>query len=246
MEKKRITSVKTKISSITRGKYVPQEGFSPSYVLSGIGQRLSRVRVCATVVDKFLSDTGKFAAVTLDDGTDTIRAKVFNAVSMFENISAGNVVDVIARVKEYNGEIYLVPEIITKTNDPNFELLRELEIKNVEKIMRKKREVVMSYKSQTADVSELSRLLKERENIDEDETESILQTQSMEEAPKEEVNNKDVVLGLIEKLDTGQGCDYSELLEASKLPEETIDSVVNELLSDGVCFEPKPGKIKKL
>ena len=105
MEKKRITSVKTKISYITRGKYVPQEGFSPSYVLSGIGQRLSRVRVCATVVDKFLSDTGKFAAVTLDDGTDTIRAKVFNAVSMFENISAGNVVDVIARVKEYNGEI---------------------------------------------------------------------------------------------------------------------------------------------
>lgn len=98
MEKKRITSVKTKISAITKGKYVAQEGFDPSYVLSNLGQRLSRVRVCATVVDKFLSDTGKFAAVTLDDGTDTIRTKVFNAVSMFEDISVGNIVDVIARV----------------------------------------------------------------------------------------------------------------------------------------------------
>jgi hypothetical protein len=53
-------------------------------------------------------------------------------------------------------------------------------------------------------------------------------------------------LGLIEKLDAGQGCDYSELLEASKISEETMDSIINELLSDGVCFEPKPGKIKKL
>ncbi|MBI3190261.1 hypothetical protein HYZ41_01005 [archaeon] len=246
MEKKRITSVKTKISAITKGKYVAQEGFDPSYVLSNLGQRLSRVRVCATVVDKFLSDTGKFAAVTLDDGTDTIRTKVFNAVSMFEDISVGNIVDVIARVKEYNGEIYLVPEIITKVDDPNFQLLRELEIKNREKIMKKKHEIVMSYKSQTADMSELSRLLKERENIGEDELESILQIQTTEETPKEDVNNKDSVLSLIEKLDAGQGCDYSELLEASKLPEETIDSVVNELLSEGLCFEPKPGKIKKL
>jgi len=244
MEKKRITTVKTRISSVTKGKYVTQGGLNPNYVLTGIGERLSRVRVLAAVVDKFLSETGKFAAITIDDGTDTIRVKVFNAVSMFERIDVGDEIDLIARVKEYNGEIYLAPEIITKA-ETNFELLRELELREQEKHMHKKRELIIAYKNQTADLSELARILKERENIDEEELEAILQTQHIEE-PKEKIDSKEIVLELIEKLDTGQGCDYSELLEASKLPEEIIDSVINELLSESVCYEPRPGKIKKL
>ncbi len=246
MEKKRLTAIKSDVKSITKGKYVQQEGFNPNYTLTDTGMRLSRVRVLATVVDKFLSESGKFAAVTLDDGTDTIRAKVFNAVSMFENLNVGDTTDVIARVKEYNNEIYIVPEMITKIEDPNFETLRKLEIMRQEKIMQKKREVVISYKNQTADASELSRLLKERENIDEEDVEAILHSHTIEKKPAEESDNKEAVLDMIAKLDTGPGCDYSELLEASKLPEEVIDSIVNELLSDGVCFEPKPGKIKKL
>ncbi len=244
MDKKRITSAKTRISGITKGRYVAQGGLNPNYVLTNLGQRLSRVRLLATVVDKFLSETGKFAAITIDDGTDTIRVKVFNAVSMFEGIEVGEAVDIIGRVKEYNGEIYIVPEIITKA-EANSELLRELELREQEKYMNRKREMVFTYKNQTADMAELARLLKERENIDEDELEAILQTQQNEEI-KEKTDNTELVLDLIAKLDQGQGCDYSELLEATKLPEEVIDSVVNKLLSDGVCYEPKPGKIKKL
>jgi RPA family protein len=244
MEKKRITTVKTRIADITKGRYVLQEGMNPNYVLTNRGQRLSRVRILATVVDKFLSETGKFAAITIDDGTDTVRVKVFNAVSMFDSIAVGNDVDLIGRVKEYNGEIYLAPEIITKA-DPNFELLRELELRHQGKMISKKRETVFAYKNQTADMTELARLLKERENISEEELESILQTEHAE-VPEIKADNKEFVLNLIEKLDTGQGCDYSELLETSKLPEEVIDSVVNELLEEGSCFEPRPGKIKKL
>jgi hypothetical protein len=193
-----------------------------------------------------MSDGGKFAAVTIDDGTDTIRAKVFNAVSMFESVGVGDIVDVIARVKEYNGEIYVTPEIIRKIDDPNVELLRKLEIQNEENLMKKKRDLVLTYKNQTADMSELGRLLKERENIDEDELESIIQTQDTAAMEKQEINVKETILDLISGLDEGDGCDYTRLLESSKLPEETIDSIINELLSDGTCFEPKPGKIKKL
>src|SRR3989338_5666035 len=108
MERKRITSVNARISSIGSGKFVAQEGFNPNYVLSDAGERLSRVRVLATVVDKFVAETGKFASVTLDDGTDTIRAKVFTALSMLENISTGDTVDVIGRIKEYNEEVYMM------------------------------------------------------------------------------------------------------------------------------------------
>jgi RPA family protein len=211
-------------------------------VLSASGQKLSRVRVLATVVDKFVSESGKFAAVTADDGTDTIRVKIFNAVSMFDDIAVGDIVDFICRVKEYNGEVYLAPEIITKS-EPNMEILREMEIRRSEGDMKKVRDIVMQYKSQTTDIAELNRIMKERFSIDEETVAAILQ---MKDAPAEESNTKGNVLALIEKLDAGQGCDYSELLEAAKISEETMDSIINELLSDGVCFEPKPGKIKKL
>jgi RPA family protein len=243
MEKKRITTTKTRINVITSGQYFKQEGFEPNYVLTTAGQKISRVRVLATVVDKFVSESGKFAAVTADDGTDTIRVKIFNAVSMFDDINVGDIVDFIGRVKEYNGEVYIAPEIITKS-EPNMEILRELEIRHNNGEMKKVRDIVMQYKNQTTDVAELNRIMKERFGIDSDVVESVLQTK---DAPSEETgSSKDNILHLIEKLDTGVGCDYSELLEASKIPEETMDSIINELLSDGVCFEPKPGKIKKL
>ena len=241
IEKKRIHSVKTRIKSITSGRYVAQEGFNPNYVLTKYGLRLSRVRVLATVVDKFISEGGKFASVTLDDGSDTIRVKVFNAVSMYDNIGAGSEVDVIARVKEYQGEVYLAPEIINVITDHNFHLLRELELRRQDKETENKRRLILEHQKQTSDMTELERLMSDRFGIDPEEVEAMLQVQEEPEDDK-----KAGMLKLIEKLDEGSGCDYADLIKASGLPEDVIDSVVNELLSEGSCFEPRPGKIKKL
>ena len=77
MENKRMTTSKTKIKSIIKGKFVKGEGFNPSYILTSVGQKLSRVRVIATVTNKFVSENGKFASITIDDGTETIRATFF-------------------------------------------------------------------------------------------------------------------------------------------------------------------------
>ena len=242
MEKKRISSVKTRIKQIVSGRYIAQEGFNPNYVLTGQGLRLSRVRVLATVVDKFISEGGKFASITIDDGTDTIRVKVFSAISMFDRIDLGSEIDLIARVKEYQGEIYLAPEIITPVNDPNFQLLRELELRSQEKEMAQKRKIVLEHKNQTSDLTELERLMRERYGIQPEEVEAMLQ---ISEEPAEN-KSRDEILKLIEKYDEGSGCDYAELIKISGLPEDVIDSAVNELLSEGVCFEPRPGKIKKL
>src|SRR3989344_1901267 len=241
MEKKRIHSVKTRIKDITSGRYVAQEGFNPNYVLTKYGLRLSRVRVLATVVDKFISEGGKFASITLDDGSDTIRVKVFNAVSMYDNIGAGSEVDVIARVKEYQGEVYLAPEIINVITDHNFHLLRELELRQQDKETENKRKLILEHQKQTSDMTELERLMSERFGIDPEEVEAMLQVQEEPEDDK-----KAGMLKLIEKLDEGNGCDYADLIKASGLPEDVIDSVVNELLSEGSCFEPRHGKIKKL
>jgi RPA family protein len=245
MDKKRLNSVKTNVKHITSGRYVAQDGMNPNYVLTGHGARLSRVRILGTVVDKFVAESGKFASVTLDDGTDTIRVKAFNNVSLFEKIDVGTDIDLVARVKEYQGEIYLAPEIITPVDDKNFALLRELEIRSQTAEIERKRKIVLEHRNQAADVSELQRLMKERFGIHPEEVEAIVQTQDTPEEPSGD-KNKESILKLIEKLDEGSGCDYTELLKVSGLPEDVIDSVVNELLEQGVCFEPRPGKIKKL
>lgn len=244
MEIKRLTAMKTKIADISSGKYVVLPGFESNYILTKNGVRLSRVRILATVVDRFLSESGRYAAMTLDDGTDTIRAKAFNVVSIFDPFSVGDIVDFVGKLREYQGEIYLVPELIKKTDDPNFELLRELEIRRANREWSRKRDTVFSYQKHVSDIAELKKMLKERFGISPKDVEAIIQTEQ-EEQP-EQIEAKDAVLRLIVELDKGNGCDYSELMQKGGIEEGTLDSIINELLEEGVCFEPRPGRIKKL
>ncbi len=246
MERKRLTAIKTRIKPVVTGTYITQPGFESNYVLTDTGIRHSRVRIMATIVDKFLSESGKLASITLDDGTATIRAKIFNTSAFFDKVSIGDVVDLVGRLKEYQGEIFVLPEIVRKTDNPNWELLRELEIRGFQKEWNDKRGSVIENSKQTSDMDELKKIMKERYAILPEEVEAIMQsvTAIAEEAPQ--VRQKDIILRLITELDSGEGCDYSELISKSGLPEDAIDSVVEELLEEGNCFEPKPGKIKKL
>jgi hypothetical protein len=156
-------------------------------------------------------------------------------------------VDVIGRLREYQNEIYIMPEVIARINDPNFELLRYLEIKRQSDEWQNKRSIVLDYQKQVSDISELKKVMKEQFNMHEDDVEAMLQVQETE--PEEEEPNKEIkdkVLRLISELDTGDGCDYSMLMEKSGLAEDLLDSVINDILSEGLCFEPRPGKIKRL
>ncbi|MCK4429477.1 MAG: hypothetical protein KAU95_03815 [Candidatus Aenigmarchaeota archaeon] len=137
---------KLDIKTVNRGEYVQIDRISeetkylPNYVEVD-GVKISRVRLLATVIDKFVSEDGNYASLTLDDTTDTIRCKIFlnsnfeNAsqslvdLETIENIEKGIVVDIIGKVKEYNEERYIQPEVITKIENPNFEVLRKLEVK---------------------------------------------------------------------------------------------------------------------
>jgi len=83
------------------------------------------------VVRKFINEDESYGFLILDDGTETIRVKVWREdVELIEQFEEGDIVDVFGRVREFGEEIYIVPEIIVKVNDPNWEILRELEIIN--------------------------------------------------------------------------------------------------------------------
>lgn len=214
MENLRQTAFKVRLSDVLSGKFIRQEGMNPSYVLSDYGQKIARVNIIGTVIDKFLSDDGNYSTLTVDDDTDAIRLKAFGEdVSKLEPFNAGDIVIVIGRVREYSNEIYILPEIVKKVDDANYILLRKLDI--------------------------LKGILKQKEE------------------PKEEVapvpveagaekSYKAIVLDTLSKNDSGEGVELKLLMSSSQLSEEVFEEAINELLSDGICFEPKPGVLKRV
>jgi len=126
-----MTAVRASISDITKGTFSSDNG---AHVVSPFGVELRRVVVVGFVVGKYSrpgDDTGKkrFEGITLDDGTDTIGVKVWGEeeASTLEGVKESILAMVVGRVREYNEEVYLMPEIVRELTDPNFMSLHLLE-----------------------------------------------------------------------------------------------------------------------
>ena len=248
MEIKRLTAKKASIKELNSGKYIKREGFESSYVLTNQGRKLSRVRVLALIVGKFISDDEKYAAITLDDSTDTIRCKAFVNTKIFDGFGPGDLVDVFGKVREYNGEIYIMSEIIRKA-DPNMETLRILELEKIIRGQKDKIKKIQTFENQTTDINELKSLVKD--HMSQDELKGILEAQEVNENIMQEKTAtaseiKSQILKLIDKLDKGEGADYQEIMKKSGLSENDVDFAIQDLLESGMCYEPTPGKIRKL
>lgn len=242
MDVKRIPAEKIRIVDIINGRffYGDKEKMKPSYVISLLGIKFSRVNVIGTVVDKFVSESENYSTITIEDGTGAIRAKAFKEkVSLLKEIEPGDLVMVIGKVKEFNGERYINCEIVRKVEDVNYEILRKLEILNRILELRKIVSHIFSISDEMSK-EELKEYVKAKYEIDEEVLETILSQKDIT------VDFKPKVLKLIEDLDEGDGVEISKIFELSKLPENIIEATLDELINQGYIYEPKPGKIKKV
>ncbi len=214
MPMERMTAKKVRIKDILQGEWIKREGFEPSFVATAYGDKLSRVRVLGTVVGKFVAEDSGFASITLDDFTGTIRAKTFKSLFPLENVNAGDIVDVTGKLREYNGEIYIMPETAAIIRDPNFEILRRLEIA---KYLRAFGSVPQDVEKPDGDVMKSS-------------------------ADRGELKRE--ILKIIES--NPDGVEFSAIMNSISADENSIDAAVTELLEEGICYEPVPGKIKKI
>jgi len=243
METIRQTMIKARISDVVNGRFIRKEGMEPSYVLTDIGQKISRVKVLGTVVDKFMSEDANYSSVTIDDDSDSIRVKAFREdTGIFDDLNVGDLVMVIGKVREYSEEIYIIPEIVKKVADPNYEPLHKLEV--LKELINQKRisEDIKKEKEKYSDIEELKEHVKEKYDVEA--VEGVVE--SLNEEETEEKDYKPIVLETLDKLDKGKGVKFKKVLEECKLEENDFEEVINELLSDGVCFEPKPGIIKRV
>lgn len=239
----RQTAKKVRLWDIMNGEFVKKEGFEPSYVKTHGGENVARAHVTGTVVSVFKSEDGNFVSVTIDDGSDTMRLKAFNETEVLDNLEEGNIVDVVGKVREYNGENYLIAEITRKVEDPNFELMRRLELLRKEKSLKAKGKFDVEggeTKGKGAPGPGESGNAEEGK-----ETEGREKTgKDPQEPPGEKANLKKEVLEFIET--QNDGVVYSEICEKVEAKEAELEGVIDELLSEGICYEPSPGKIKKI
>lgn len=137
-----MTAFKVRISDLASGKLVQEE--STAYLLTKDNRKLARFRLMATVIDKFVSKDNSYAIVTLDDSTETIRAKAFKGEALkLSSLGPGDLIDLVGNAREYEGELYINPEIITKIENPNWELLRKLELAEVKEGAQNLEPIVM-------------------------------------------------------------------------------------------------------
>lgn len=213
MPQLRMTAKKVRLSEIMNGRWVKREGLEPSFIVTDSGEKVSRARAIGSVVARFLAEDGNFGSITLDDGTDTMRIKTFKTVKPVDEFKEGELVEVVGKIREYNGEVYMMPEVITRLQDPNYELLRRLEL--IHK----------------------ARLLKERPP-------EASPEEAGGEGKEDNTELRKDILAVIES--DPEGVEYAAILERVKAPETRIESVLNEILGEGICYEPTPGRVKKI
>jgi len=158
IERKRLTAIKTDIKSIVDGKYIKAEGFESNYVITKNGLKISRARILATVMNKFVTEDDKYGFIVLDDETETIRAKVFKNTKILKDLEIGDLVDVVGKIKEYDDELYLAPEIIKKIQDPNFLILRKAELLEQERELNEIKKKINEFQKKTSDLDEIKKL----------------------------------------------------------------------------------------
>ncbi|MFB6202993.1 MAG: OB-fold nucleic acid binding domain-containing protein [Candidatus Nanohaloarchaea archaeon] len=246
-QQKRQTAKLTDTGELNSGKYFQKEGFEPNYLLTPDGRRLSRARLVATVVDRFTNEDETYGSLTLDDGKDTVQVKFFNELQKMEDFEVGDIIEVVGKVREYQGQIYLDGEILKKRGIKK-ELLHRLQKKKNAEEWESIRETVEQLKESGKDQEEIEKEMAGK--LDEMEVDSLLQSFGedfgSDGSSEDRENLEKKVLDAVERLDEGEGADYSEIVDELDEPEDALEDTINQLLSDGTCYEPQPGKIKKL
>jgi len=219
---KRWTAYKMWIKDVAEGNYT-EDGFINFHNLQA-----NRVSILGTIVMKFIGDDRRYGFFILDDGTETIRVRSFeDTVGLIDKANVGDIVDVVGRIRKYDNEIYVIPEIVKRIEDPNFELLRKLELMSQDKrfgAVVKKEDVYPLPEPQQASNSTGG------ETVEEDVVES----------PKQKV------IKLIRELDKGDGANSESLISKSGLDKNVVENIINDMMNDGDIFEPRAGKIKLL
>jgi hypothetical protein len=118
-----MTAVRAAVVDIVDGTYGEDNG---PHVVSPYGVELRRVALVGLIVDQYSGDG--FASITIDDGTETIRAKAWGGeAASLDKVQTNILALIVGKIREYEGELYVVPEIVRELDDPNYLTVHKME-----------------------------------------------------------------------------------------------------------------------
>lgn len=245
----RSTASKVKIEDLVKGNYTHSPEGEPNFLITPWDEELLRVNLIATVVDKFVRDDGGYATLHLDDGTGTIRAKAWSeGAEQMEEFEVGDLINVVGKVREYEEEIHIVPEIIREIEDPNWELVRELEI-----LEKRKEFLAEGRKPEFEEESETEAKELEVTPVSTQETEEVGTIEDLgepldseEEEPQVSDDLKDKLLLALDKLQGEKGAELSDLAAEVDESKSETEKALGVLLNEDKVYEPIAGKFKRL
>ena len=126
----RHTAYLVRVGELLEGQQLKHEEGSPTLFFIPKRQlRLSRANLVGFVIGKENNGTG-YEEFTLDDGSGTIPVRNFDTSLNLNSLKIGDCINLIGRVRDYNGVRYIIPEIVRRVNRGMLKL-RELELKSV-------------------------------------------------------------------------------------------------------------------
>ena len=218
----RNTSYKVWISDLISGNFIKGSGQFDSGYIEIKENKISRVNLVGGIVDKSIGEN--YVSVNLDDGSGILKLKVWNeGTSLFLGVNVGDLVLVVGKVRDYNNSIYVTPEIVRKLDNSLWLKIRKLEL-------------VKSYGEPTRVESEVKSELTYEQN----EEESAVKV--TEEKVNSNGNSRELLISLIESLDSGDGADVTEVLRRSGMGEAR--TLVDDLIRNGEIFELHKDKLR--
>ncbi|CAB3289833.1 conserved protein of unknown function [Methanocaldococcus lauensis] len=191
-------------------KIYPEEFLKNEVVENSLiieGRKVRRVRILGKVENINVGEILSFYV-------DGVNVKYFEDKPVY--IKEGDIVDVIGRPRTFNGDKYLMAEII-RVRDEKWVKLRDLEIKKTRK-----------YLLENAELAD--------EETEEEEFEEDIEIENLDpEVIKEKI------LSIIEKF--GE-ITFEELSGMVRLSEEELEKYLSELIESGDILEPIPGVYK--
>ena len=121
---KRLVAHKARIADILQSDFARDDASAGFIKLGGLN--ISRVNLLGAVVHK---SEGAYAGAVIDDGTGKISLRAFENTGIFSKADVGDFVLVIGRIRSFNDEKYVMPEIIKKI-EAAWMTARKLELKN--------------------------------------------------------------------------------------------------------------------
>ena len=121
---KRLVAYKIDVSKIVNSKFLRDE-LSAGFLQIG-ELKVSRVNIIGTVVH--ISEQNGNSVASIDDGTGRMPLRTFEQTNILSKIEVGDLVLLVGKVREFNNEKYLIPEIIKKFENLDWMSLRKKEV----------------------------------------------------------------------------------------------------------------------